>query len=404
MLAVLVACADVPTGAPAVAAPKEERGRELASATIVAVGDLMMHGQVRATAEAHGWPTVWAGVTPLFEAADLAFLNLESPVAPDHRRVVKQMVFDSDPEVLDALWASGVDLLSFANNHVYDQGRAGFLETVERLERHPIEFLGAGRTCAEARKARILDANGIRIAFVGATDHYNDDLNAGEDEPCAATLSPRAEVTLGGANEAWVLEEARAARAAGAELVVLSVHWGLEYKTSPEAGVVAAARRLVDGGVDVVLGHHPHVAQPVEVRETPDGRLAVVVYSLGNFVSGQAPRYVPGVHAPAGGNPRDGLLVSFRAVRRDYGRAEGGGRLVRTEVADLEVVPLFTANDGGKITVAPTEARIAALTDALSGDVDDATAVRLARELKGMVERWAQVRSIVGEELVAPMP
>ncbi len=361
----------------------------LATARIGAVGDVMMHGMVQRSAREAATPDNHDGFDALFEHVDdairpldLAFANLETPVAPQHGSDVQPMVFNAPPALLASLSSIGFDLLSFANNHVYDQGRAGMKETVEQLEAAGMGFVGAGRTCAEAQAARIVTPNGIHVAIIGATDLYNDDLNAGPDEPCVATLG-----------EEWVLAEAARARSVGAELVVLSVHWGDEYVTAPRADHVELAHRLVEGGVDVILGHHPHVLQPIEVVDTADGRRALIVYSLGNFISNQSAWYVPGVHKVAAANARDGLLATFLAVRKRYGR--GARTVERVEVADLAWVPLWTVNDENGIRVVPTEGRLEQLEAALPAATEDAEIVALSREIDEMYRRLAQVEGIL---------
>lgn len=391
--------------APVAPAPSRQATREEARATVVAVGDIMMHGMVKKTAADHadatnheGYDVLWQAVAPHLAAADIAFGNLETPIAPDHHRGVRQMVFNADPVVLDSLLHAGVDVVSFANNHVYDQGRDGLQETVERLAAHELAFIGAGLTCAEAQAPVLLDANGISVAFIGSTDLYNDALNAAEDAPCAATFDPE-----------WVLASAAAAREQGAEIVIVSVHWGVEYATGPLAEHIEAAHTLIDGGVDVVLGHHPHVLQPLEVRQAPDGRMGLIAYSLGNFVSNQSAWWVPGMHSAAAGNPRDGLLLSFDLVRKDYGRGPGGTTLQRTELANVRTVPLWTRNnthhrrgdDKVWIAVEPTAERWASLCTA-EPEADEQALVALRREADAMAMRWRQVRGIVGEAFLPP--
>jgi poly-gamma-glutamate synthesis protein (capsule biosynthesis protein) len=361
----------------------------LASARIGAVGDVMMHGMVQRTAREAATPENHGGFDVLFDHVDeairpldLAFANLETPIAPQRGSDVQPMVFNAPPVLLASLSSVGFDVLSFANNHVYDQGRAGMMETVEQLEASGLAFVGAGRTCAEAQAARMLTPNGIHVAIIGATDLYNDDLNAGPDEPCVATLG-----------EEWVLAEAARARSVGAELVVLSVHWGEEYVTAPRADHVELAHRLVQGGVDVILGHHPHVLQPIEVVDTADGRRALIVYSLGNFISNQSAWYVPGVHKVGAGNPRDGLLATFLAVRKRYGR--GARTVERVEVAELEWVPLWTLNDDTGIRVVPTRSRLEQLEAALPAATSDDDIVALSREIDEMRRRLAQVEGIL---------
>jgi hypothetical protein len=418
ILRVLLACApagDVATlpttGAPSPSEIDAEPAlRELASARLVFTGDLMMHGLVhRSAADADvvedgasqnhsGYDVLFDGIRDQVRLADLAFLNLETPVTERPRVGVRSMVFNAPPVLIGSLAGLGFDAVGFSNNHVYDQRRGGFVETLDRLDAAGIAPIGAGRTCAEAYGPQRFDLNGIQVAFLGSTEVFNDDLNAGDDQACAAVLEPDR-----------VLEEAAAARASGADIVLLSVHWGVEYDTAPQPRQVRTAHRLIEGGVDALIGHHPHVLQPFEVVEAEDGRRGLIVYSLGNLVSNQSAWYEPGLHAAEQGNPRDGLLLSLRLVKRRYGR--GDQRVVRTELADVVATPLWTTNNTQgrddservEIRVVPTRDRMAALDDALAGASGEAEIVRLSRERTEMGARWRIVGDIVGEAFLPPL-
>lgn len=395
-----------PTAPPA-AAPEPSGPRVLARATILAAGDVMMHGQVLREAAAanaldpagastnhDGFDALFAAVAPRIRDADLALANLETPVAPDHHRGVREMVFDAPPVLLDALVHAGFDAVSLANNHTFDQRRPGLLETVQRLEASPLAYAGAGADCAAARAPRLMEAGGIRLGLLAATAILNDDLNPPDGNgPCVARLE-----------EARILEGVRAARDQGAEVVILSVHWGNEYRTAPREADTALAHRLLDGGVDVILGHHPHVLQPVEVYGAADGRVTLVAYSLGNFISNQSRWYVHGLHRVEAANTRDGLLLSFDVVRKDYGRGE-----VRTELAALAAEPLWTVNDvrtrppedAPRIQVVPLrealeEARAAAES------AEGPARVALLRAAALYEARLAQVARVVGPDLFPP--
>jgi poly-gamma-glutamate synthesis protein (capsule biosynthesis protein) len=142
-----------------------------------------------------------------------------------------------------------------------------------------------------------------------------------------------------------VLDRARAVEivreaAAGADAVIVSLHWGDEYAPQPRAEDVALARALADAGALVVIGHHPHVLQPIELYRRADGSTAVIAYSLGNFVSNQSRLYVHGVTPEKVAATRDGALLRVSLARRDYGRG-----VVRTEVDGADCLPLWTEND-----------------------------------------------------------
>lgn len=394
------------TDTPDAAAPVEPAMVELASARIVVTGDIMMHGMVQQSArEADevrggqstnngGFDALFADTRAIVSQADLAFANLETPVSPSRGRRVEEMIFNAPPELVGALVSTGFDVVSFANNHVYDQGRPGFVETLDQLDASPLKYVGAGRTCDEAWAARRFDVRGIDIAWIGATLFLNDALNATDAEPCDAIL-----------DETRAIASAAAARADGADIVLMSVHWGVEYETAPQGYQIRRAHRMIDGGIDVVVGHHPHVLEPVEVYEASDGRRGVIAYSLGNYVSNQSAWYKPGLSAADQGNPRDGLLLSFRVVKRRYGR--GAHTVERTEVADLVGIPLWTYNnteerdaDPVEIRVVPLEARMAELDAELDAATEDADIVRIARERTDLDARWRVVTGIVGPAVV----
>lgn len=384
-----------------------EKPEILAVAEIAAVGDLLMHEAVKESARAAdrrgddgasqnhaGFDALFEDVAPRLRQADLAFANLETPIAPRTGRGSRAFVFNAPPELLPALRHAGIGLVSFANNHVYDQGRPGLVETMAELRSAGLPFVGAGDTCDDASKPTLLNVNEIRVAFLGATRLFNQDLNGKPDQPCA-----------------WLLDEAVAkrriaeARDGGAELVVLSIHWGLEYETSPRKQEVDLAHRLIDAGADVILGHHPHVLQPVEIVEASDGRLGLVAYSLGNFVSNQSRTYAHGVQPAKMGNTRDGVILRFKAVRKRYPRGQ-----VRVELADVVAEPLWTDNDAlarvrapsrpPRIRVVHVDAAIARTREALASETVESAAVELQRRIDLLEARRAMAGQVLGDDLL----
>ncbi|HWV39503.1 MAG TPA: CapA family protein [Vulgatibacter sp.] len=395
-----------PGPAPA-AAPAREQPEILAVAKVAAVGDLLMHEAVKESARAAdrrgedgaslnngGYDALFEGVADRLREADLAFANLETPLAPRTGRGSRAFVFNAPRELLPALRHAGIGIVSFANNHVYDQGRAGFVETLAELRSAGLPFVGAGDTCDEASSATFLEVNGIRLAFLGATRLFNQDLNRGRDEPCTFLL-----------DEAEAKRRIAEARDQGADLVVLSIHWGVEYETAPRKQEIALAHRLVDAGADVILGHHPHVLQPVEIVQAADGRVGLVAYSLGNFVSNQSRTYVHGVHPAKMGNTRDGVILRFKAVRKRY----PGGQ-VRVELADVLAEPLWTDNDAlarvrapsrpPRIRVVHVDGAIAEAREALAAEVAESTAVDLQRRIELLEARRAMAGQVLGDDLL----
>lgn len=380
------------------AAP-EHWGKLEARATFAAVGDILMHGDVKkSAAEAAtrgagnaGYDALWAGVKNEISNVDWAFANLETPVAPVNNLGAKAFMFNADPIVLKSLADTGFDMVSFANNHVYDQGRAGFIETISELEKSPLQFIGAGKTCAAAQTAKIRDIGGIKVAFIGASQVFNSLFNKGADESCVFVYDRNVAV-----------EAIKAARSAGAEAVIFSLHWGIEYEIAPQQHMIDEAHALMDAGVDVLLGHHPHVLQPVEAYETKDGRTAAVIYSMGNFISNQSRFYRYGLTQDTAGDPRDGVILRFELLRKDYGKG-----VKRIELANLSAQPLWTENNWTErqkgmskettIRVIPNDTRIAQLREQLKATQDPQQELKLRKQLEVYENRHARAISILGD-------
>lgn len=388
----------VPSQSPPKPAP-EHWGTLEARATFAAVGDVLMHGDVKkSAAEAAlqgvtnaGYDALWEGVKAEISSVDWAFANLETPVAPNSKLGTKAFMFNADPIMLKSLADTGFDMVSFANNHVYDQGRAGFIETISQLHKSPLQFIGAGDTCATAQDGQIRDLGGIKVAFIGASKVFNNLLNQGADTPCVFVYE-----------RATAIAAIKAARAAGAEAVVFSLHWGIEYESSPQQFMINEAHTLMDAGVDVLLGHHPHVVQPLETYETRDGRIAAVIYSLGNFISNQSRFYRQGINQDAAGDPRDGVILRFDLLRKDYGKG-----IKRVELANLSVQPLWTENNWNErqtgasketiIRVVPNDTRIAQLRAQLNNTNTPEQELKLRKQLELYENRHARATRILGD-------
>jgi hypothetical protein len=142
-----------------------------------------------------------------------------------------------------------------------------------------------------------------------------------------------------GMDEAGVIAAVKAARGQ-CDLLVVSIHWGIEYAPAPRPEDVDIAHKMLDAGASVIVGHHPHVLQPLETYTTVDGRNTVIFYSLGNFLSNQSRTYVDGLMPDKDGDPRDSMMGLFSAVRKDYG--PGG---VRVELGHVGILPVWGENN-----------------------------------------------------------
>lgn len=263
--------------------------------TLVAVGDVMAHSSVKRSADSHGFESMFEGVAHRVRSADLAFANLETPVTERTDPATGKLVFNAPTTLTRALANTGFDVMSLANNHSYDQGQDGLWETYDAVLDAGMMPVGVGKTCEQAYEGLVVEIRGLRIGFMAATvlhNHYRDQ----DGVICVARFK--------GDPVLQAVEQLRQR----VDVVVLSVHWGDEYEIEPNRYTRAHAKRLVDAGVDVLLGHHPHVLQPVEWMEAHDGRRALVAYSLGNFISGQGGPYRWGRN-PVAGYTRDGLAL-----------------------------------------------------------------------------------------------
>ncbi|WP_257303971.1 CapA family protein [Geothrix campi] len=367
---------------------------------LVAVGDILMHQDVKAAAEhaAQGFPSLWADLVPLFQGADLAFGNLETPVAPTTGRPGIPFQFNAPVTLPAALRASGFTVLATANNHAFDQGPKGVRETLDRLRAEHLVAVGSGEDRPRAEALQVVERQGLKVAFLGFTDLFNVDLNRKATEPWVRPLDLEPALAA--------VREARSR----ADLVVVSVHWGNEYQRQPTKRQRDIARKMVEAGCDLLLGHHPHVLQPAEIVEA-GGRKALVAYSLGNFISNQDRMYRADLFPVAGGDSRDG--AALQAVFEQRQGTDGRPHLALTETS---FEPLWTENNWGSpaaqreirvIRVAAAEARVRAEVEALSASQEGQRApghrtALLAKQeyLRTLILRRRRIAETLGEPFV----
>jgi poly-gamma-glutamate capsule biosynthesis protein CapA/YwtB (metallophosphatase superfamily) len=209
-------------------------------------------------------------------AADVVVGNLESPIMmtlPEHPPISTRHRYAGSAAHLTQLSRAGFTVLSLANNHYFDLGVPGQLETPAQLTELGLFPIGAGRTEAPRLRVDSLEVQGWRIGFLACTTVHN---HRGDPEGPRVPLLSFAR--LDEAVEA--LEAARADH----DLLIVVVHWGAEHSDVVGTSHTYAARKLVDAGVDLIVGHHPHVLQAIDVHRRDDGRDVLVAHSLGNFL------------------------------------------------------------------------------------------------------------------------
>jgi poly-gamma-glutamate capsule biosynthesis protein CapA/YwtB (metallophosphatase superfamily) len=274
---------------------------------LAAVGDVMLARDVgRHFADAPGDFTT-GGVHDLLRGFDIVCANLENPVGTSGRPCPGQdpnVTFRAHPDTLDVLVSMGVKVVSLGNNHMLDYGEPALRETLEHLDWRGIGWVGAGRSYEEANRPLCLDVAGRRLAFLSHAFIYSVNTRM------ATRTRP------------GIVDQIRTLARAGHQVVVM-MHWGYEYSFYPVPYQMRAARRMVDAGATLVLGHGPHYPQGIEsYRGRP------IVYSLGNFVFDEPHKYanrsfVYGAEIDAAGTVRRQDIVPVHIRRHVPMRVEG---------------------------------------------------------------------------------
>lgn len=250
------------------------------SVTVLGAGDVLLHPpvwqQARADARAEGrtgfdFRPMLADVAPAIRRAGLATCELETPLAKPSGPFYGYPTFSVPPQILPALRWAGYDSCTTASNHTLDEGPAGVRRTLNDLDRAGLKHTGSARSAAEARRPVITRIrNGIKIAQLAYSFSFNG-YQVPADEPWLAN-----EISI-----PKILAAARRAKRAGADIVVVSLHWGIEYDPLATTLQKQQARRLLASpNVDVILGDHAHVVQPMQKI----GR-KWVIYCMGNEIA-----------------------------------------------------------------------------------------------------------------------
>ena len=335
--------------------------------TLAFAGDLLPHLPLVAVAASYGrahgdrydFKPMLAPMRPIVEGADVAICHMEVPVAPDQDRLSGYPAFGAPVELVDAAKVTGYDGCSTASNHSLDQGRAGIAATLDRFDLDGLRPAGTARTPEEGTAVTVYDVGGARVAHLSYAYGFN-----GYPIPASAPFA------VNQIDVDRIHRDATAARAAGAQLVVVSLHWGTEYQHAPDAYQRDVAARLLPWpDIDLVIGHHAHVVQPIEQVEG-----TFVVFGLGNQLANQ--QQVP---------KSDGLTVVVTAQQQADGRYRVGG---------IEAVPTWI--EPGTFRVLPIVRTLA----------DPSTSGALRSQLTASYDRTAAVLDVARHPGVnlAPRP
>lgn len=211
-------------------------------------------------------------IAGLFSSADIAFVNLEAPFSDQGAPARQGMIFKAGPDMVAALELAGIVVASTANNHSRDCGSYGITFTVDWLAKHGITAVGTGASAEAAHRGTVIERHGVRFGFLAYTFDQSNGNYKDKDDRVAMLDVDRVPIDI-------------AAIARRADVVIVSMHAGTEYHPKPNAEQQQFAHAAIDAGAKIVVGHHPHVVQPVE--EYGGG---VIFYSLGNLIFDQFQR------------------------------------------------------------------------------------------------------------------
>jgi len=250
-----------------VVSKKEEK-----KVTLLFVGDIMLSRLIGNIIEREGVDFPFDLIKDITIAADITFGNLENPVSLQGENVGSKYSFRADPKALVGLKNAGFDVLSLANNHIYDWGGDALLDTLMHLSSIRIIGVGVGKNFDDAHRPKIIEKNGVKFAFLAYSDFAGVSISSISSSPAIASLNI----------EEIKNDIQKAKNEYKADCVIVSMHSGEEYQTKENERQQKFGREIINAGANFVVGHHPHVIQGVE--EYNEG---VIAYSLGNFIFDQ---------------------------------------------------------------------------------------------------------------------
>ncbi|KAA0236043.1 MAG: CapA family protein [Actinobacteria bacterium] len=276
----------------------------LRSFTIAATGDFLIHSPVYAKALEYGggdsydFDPMLEAISPIISQADLGICHLETPLSADNGTLQGYPLFNTPYELAQDIADAGYDTCSTVSNHALDMGFDGIVATLGHLDSAGLAHAGSARSPEEASTPNIMDVNGVKVAQLAYSYGFN-----GIPIPAEQPWS------VNEIDQQRILDDARKAKEAGAEFVVVSLQWGNEYQHEPsEQQATLAPVLLASPDIDLIIGHHVHVVQPIEKIGGE-----YVAYGVGNFLSNQS--------AETGITPesQDGVIVQVQVAEESPG-------------------------------------------------------------------------------------
>lgn len=328
------------------------------TATVINTGDIILHSTVLDGAKTgdgnYDFSAFFTQATNYFKAADLATANLEVTLGGTESGAFSGYpAFNAPDSVLNAIKNSGLNFLTTANNHCYDTGLFGLKRTVQQLRAKNIDFIGTKESDADPTYM-IKDVNGVKIGMVAYT--YENSSGAGQKSINGNIVKAEANSLINSFSydriNAFYTEAQSVVNdmnQQGADAVVFYMHWGEEYQLNANTWQKTIAQKLCNIGVDVIVGGHPHVVQPIELIHSEDSQnTTVCLYSMGNAISNQRKELMNPECTT--GHTEDGVLFEFTFTK--YGDGE-------TALTAVDVIPTwvnkYRGGSGYQYTMYPLE-------------------------------------------------
>ena len=246
-----------------------------------AVGDILVHTNVykyasqlaQGTEYEYDFKPMFENIKEIISSADIAFANQETPCAGKERGYSGYPTFNTPDEIADAVLYAGFDIVNIANNHMLDKGEKGHARNIEFWSSKPVTLIGGYKDRDDYENIRVIEKDGVKIALLAYTYGTN-----------GLVLPSSSPLVVPYENYDEMKRQTKLARNM-ADVVIVAMHWGHEDNFLPSSNQKELARMMANNGVDVIIGSHPHVLQPVEWLERPDGKKTLVAYSIGNLIS-----------------------------------------------------------------------------------------------------------------------
>lgn len=279
--------------------------------TISAAGDLMLHMPVVYSAKDYetgnyNFDPIFKYIKEINDSSDFSIVNLETIICED-RNLSGYPLFNSPKDIIPTIKKSGFDIVGMANNHTYDQGKTGIMNTIELIENEGLEYIGSNKS-PESERVRILEKDDLKLGLICYTYGLNGHI-------------PEADYLVNVINLDKISEDITNLKNQNVDKIIFFVHWGVEYNSKVYDELREFAHTVLDLGVDYILGSHPHVIMPVERV----GEEKFIAYSMGNFISNQREEYLlqKGVE--------DGLMIRFTVEKNDG----------EVSLKNLEIIPTW---------------------------------------------------------------